>query len=576
MSEAIVKQGVVSRVVDALLGKQSAKIEIRDDGWANSVTGSGEWGSDKTMHTRMLPVRELRYGEIESLYYGDDISALIVDSLPDEMFRRGYTIESEQQKDVLAQAKALGVNEKMCDAIRWARAWGGASMVLGVDDGQTADKPLIIEKCRGVKFINVVDRRYINPVSFYEQALSPKFGQPELFQITPAFGGNIQNVIVHETRLIKFWGTKIDPITTRRLAGWSYSALQRPYDVMRQFCNAFEAAGQLAYDAGQGVFKMKGLIELLASPNRNAALQRIALADSARYSGRSLAIDADGEEFSRTPTPLAGVGDLLDRFMMRLAAAARMPVTMLMGRSPAGENATGESDMAIWHNRVKAEQTNIIAPALELLFQIMTAGKYEGSTDFVGLKEPNDLDAAKVETETANKWKTYVDMTALTGEQVTAIQFLEKPIEEVIDDEALMKAIQDDADLMKNPPPEPDPSLAAFTAKPPTMGKGAPLDPNKASGPQVQSKTSTDGSGLKAAATVATKRANKLSAIAFSKVEHRAAGEAHIVAASKNRAVVGDESGAHADRAKTHDEMTTKHAVAAGDEWDDEAYPRGE
>ncbi len=58
------------------------------------------------------------------------------------------------------------------------------------------------------------------------------------------------------------------------------------------------------------------------------------------------------DSFTRVQTPLTNLSDILDRFATRLAAAADMPVTLLMGMSPAGLNATGESDRAFFYDRV--------------------------------------------------------------------------------------------------------------------------------------------------------------------------------------------------------------------------------
>lgn len=476
------KQNVLARVLDAIRDRQPEPLPqiARFDSWQNFATGAGT-SIDKTRHTFFAPLRQLDYGELESLYYGDDICARVVDDRADEMFRRGYQLEGTQKQDVLTLFRSLGVDGHLRDDVGWGNLWGGAGMVLGVDDGQDPTMPLNLEAVRGLKFINVVDRRYLQPTKFYDQPLSPKFGQPERYVITPAFGGGYsQNVEVHETRIIIHRATRIDPITSRRIAGWSYSVLQRPYDVIRQFANSYAAAGQLMYDAGQGVLKVSKLIQLLASSQRQKLLDRLMQADQQRYAGRIMVIDKDGEDFSRNPVQVAGVPDLLDRFMMRLAAATRMPVTRLMGRSPAGENATGASDEQMWYDSVKRDQVSTLEPMVFRLLMIATAGKWDGKSgenangiDWIGLEEPDDEAAEKVELMRAQRWAIYgpgqTGIGALTGEQIAAIEFLKKPIEDVVDDAALMKAINDDNELLKNPPKTPPPSMAAFTGAPPPL-----------------------------------------------------------------------------------------------------------
>ena len=456
---------------------------VKEDRWQNLLTGWGDPSRDKSLSGQFLPITPLDYGEIESLYYGDDVAHRIVDALPDECFRRGYQLEGPDAEAMTSKLRKLDADVRLHDGLGWARLWGGTSLVLGLDDG-TVDQtqPLNVERVKDVKFINVVDRRYINPIDYYEEALSPQFGQPRSYQVTPAFGGNSKGVIIHESRLIRFWGTKVDQITTRRLAGWSYSILQRPYDVIRQFAGAFGSASQLMLDAGQGVFGVKNLIQQLAGPKRNAILQRFTQLDMQRSSGRILLVDRDGETFERKPTPLAGVPDMLDRFILRLASAAEMPVTLLMGQSPAGMDATGESDMRQWYDRVKAVQTKQIEPALVRLLQILTAGKWTANRDnkvvWAGLEEPNDKEDAEAELIQAQTWKIYSDMGAVSGEQVALIKLLDKPIEEVLDEDTLQAVVEADYELAKEPPPSPP--VLPGAGQPPV---GAPPNgPNR--GPQ--------------------------------------------------------------------------------------------
>jgi phage-related protein (TIGR01555 family) len=58
-----------------------------------------------------------------------------------------------------------------------------------------------------------------------------------------------------------------------------------------------------------------------------------------------------------------------------VAAAAEMPVTILFGRSPAGLNATGESDIRAWYDTVVDAQTDQLKPALERLLKLIFAAK---------------------------------------------------------------------------------------------------------------------------------------------------------------------------------------------------------
>ncbi len=461
-------------------------VDARYDQWVNSSTGMGTSTRDKFQAGYFSTFDALDFGEIESLYYGEDMCERIVDELPNEAQRRGFKLEGPQAEVGEKALRALRFKVKLRDAHGFARLWGGAGLVLGLDDGQMSDKPVDVQRCRGVKFINVVDRRYIQPVGYYEDPALADFGEPETYRVTPAFGVTSMpgGGLIHESRIIRFLGTRIDHIARKRLDGWSYSTLQRPYDILRLFAHAFQATGQLLADAGQGVFMVKGLITQMSGPNRNAILQRFASLDQQRWAGRMLLTDMDGEKFAREPVQVAGIADLLNHIEMRLAAAARMPVTKLMGRAPAGLDATGDSDTRNWYEQVKAVQVDALEPAIARFLDLATQGAWSADEANVvqwnSLEDPNDKEEAEVEQLEASTWKLYVDMGAISGEEVALVQFAGKPIEEVIDEDALFAIVEANYEAAENPPaPLPGTALPGQIPPPksPPIPGQAPLAP---------------------------------------------------------------------------------------------------
>jgi hypothetical protein len=199
-------------------------IVSRVDGWQNLTTGMGDPSRDKLTYGNFAPVSPLDYGEIESLYYGDDMCERIVDSLPDEAFRRGFTLEGPNAEEVLKAFKLLCVDTKVRDGFAWARLWGGAALVLG----STTARPKRSRWTSSVYAASSSSTSSIAATSTRSRTTRtrsrPNFGKPEIYQVTPAFGNPgtrwtaNSNILIHETRLIKFNGTRIDDITTRRLA----------------------------------------------------------------------------------------------------------------------------------------------------------------------------------------------------------------------------------------------------------------------------------------------------------------------------------------------------------------------
>jgi phage-related protein (TIGR01555 family) len=137
-------------------------------------------------------------------------------------------------------------------------------------------------------------------------------------------------------------------------------------------------AAHLLSDFSQAVYKIKGLAELIAANEDETIINRFRIIDLARSLVRAVVIDAD-EDFERKTTPMSGVPEVLDRFSTRMAAAAQMPVTLMMGQSPAGLNATGASDIRFFYDTIKAKQTKHLVPPLERVLTLIFKAK-EGPT----------------------------------------------------------------------------------------------------------------------------------------------------------------------------------------------------
>ncbi|MCG6197883.1 DUF1073 domain-containing protein, partial [Anoxybacillus sp. LAT_38] len=68
-------------------------------------------------------------------------------------------------------------------------------------------------------------------------------------------------------------------------------------------------------------------------------------------------------------------------FMLDIAGACQIPVTKLFGRSPAGMNATGESDMQNYYEVIQQQQESILGPVLDKLLPIMCMSEFGAIPD---------------------------------------------------------------------------------------------------------------------------------------------------------------------------------------------------
>jgi phage-related protein (TIGR01555 family) len=354
-------------------------------GWSNSQTGFGT-ARDKTTFNRYTAGYVLGDEELSLLYHGDDLAALIVDIVPDEMLREGFSVDAGDgglNADLAEQIEALGMVDKLADAIRWGRLYGGGALLLGADDGRSAATPLIAERAQALTYLYVFDKRYLYPLTWYRAAGHPKLGMPETYMVT-ATGSYADNPvsIIHETRLVLFGGATTGLRETQSNNGWDLSVLQRVNKVIGDFNIGWNAAAVLLQDGNQAVFKMAGLADAIAAGQGDALKKRLQAIDEARSVINAIVVDAGGnaedqtaESFERKVFPMTGLPETLDRFCLRMSAAARIPVTLLMGQSPAGMNATGQADFQAFYNGIGSKQRLRLAPKIQRIARVMLATK---------------------------------------------------------------------------------------------------------------------------------------------------------------------------------------------------------
>lgn len=350
--------------------------QMRMDAWYNGVTGFGT-ARDKTTYGQVVANAYLTDVELASLYHHSDMAARMVDIVPDQVFRKGFEIRTEDTEldNIIAEKMDdLCAERRLADGMRWGRCFGGGAVLVGADDGQDASKPLVPERASDIRYLYDFDRRYLWPTTYYTKPGHPKLGQPETYLVINPNAASAP-IVVHESRLIVFGGATTGREERILLSGWDASILQRGHESLRQFDTAWKSVEILLTDAHQTVLKMSGLADLISAPNGLEGVQKRAMyTDMYRSVLRAIVIDADANEsLEREGVSFDSIPQTLDKIMLRLAASVPMPVTMLMGQSPAGMNATGESDFRWFYDGLESTQTREVGPKIRGLVKTWLA-----------------------------------------------------------------------------------------------------------------------------------------------------------------------------------------------------------
>jgi uncharacterized protein len=313
----------------------------------------------------------------------------------------------------------------------FGRAYGGGLIIVGANDGQDTALPLDEANIKTIECFTFIDRRFIVAHSYYDQ-IGPKYGEVEVYNIINPFGTAMASSYVHESRCIRFDGAPVDLLMKRRLAGWSLSMLQAPYDTMRRYETSMQSIAQLMSDMSQATMKINGLTQLISNDPKTLAT-RMRMVDMTRSSGSLVYLDAENEEFKREATPLNGVSDVLQVQMLELAGGVPMPVALLFGREPSGLNATGDADFRRFYDMIGGDQKQIVEPQIKRAYTLICLAKDSpakgkvptGGMQFVWHKlyEPSELEQANIRFLMAQADDLYINNQTLLPEEVAMSRF---------------------------------------------------------------------------------------------------------------------------------------------------------
>lgn len=319
-------------------------------------------GKDKLAHDRFGLVPQDR-GQLDAAYRGDWIARKVIDVPPFDMTRewRRWHAAPEQIAAIEAEEARLDVQRKVARALRLARLYGGAALVLGAGDGDPA-QPLPPLGRGALRYLHVMHRWEIMPGEIDRDVLSPGFGEPGWYQVASAGRSGVR---LHPSRVVRLAGAELpDGAGTD---GWGDSVLQAVMDAIRQAGLAAQGVATLIHEAKLDVIRIPQLTQNLAQADYAERLvERFTLANTMKGLVNVLVIDKE-EEWDRKQLSFAQLPEIMQQYLQIAAGAADIPATRLLGQAPAGLNATGEGDIRNYYDRIAAEQRVTLGPALRRL-----------------------------------------------------------------------------------------------------------------------------------------------------------------------------------------------------------------
>lgn len=429
---------------EILRRKNGAVRPHREDGYVNLLNkyGTKQDNSEAYKFEREPVIPDM---QLTGLYEGNGLFSKIIDTPAEEALKHGFdlNLKSDELNAFVEDAlDDLEWEERAATAIKWTRLYGGALIVMLIDDGRGLEEPVDWEHIRSIDELRVYERSIVQPdyASLYQQDYGgkgvgnrvSKFGQPEYYYVSSIYG----SFKVHESRCLVFRnGVLPEQTSNATYLFWGMPEYVRIRRALRETVTAHTDSVKLLERSVQAIYSMKGLASLLTTDDgENQVLKRLQLVDTSRGLLNSIAIDSEGEQYDFKTFQFSGVKDVIDATCNMLSALTNIPQTILFGRSPAGMNATGDSDFESYYNFVEKIQRLMLKRNLRTLLDVVfRAGIASGDVaeepdyklEFKPLWSLSDTEQAAVDQTKAQtalvKAQTaqaYVDMQTLDPTEV--------------------------------------------------------------------------------------------------------------------------------------------------------------
>ena len=338
--------------------------EFRDSlsGLVNKLTGTGT-DRDK------ITAQEWYYNEpspdqLRNSYRANWVCRKTVDAPVQDMLRQGWTWQADEAdvEKIVALEKAMGVAKKIAWAKRMANLYGGAAILIG-DGSENPENPLELDRItrNGLQYLTVFTRYEITSGNITYDMLNPDYGLPENYLLS----GEGQTVTVHPSRIVRFTGREPALVGMPLHDTWGDSVLAGVLREIGAYAVGVASTSRMLEESTVNYYRMKGFLEKVSTDGGTEIIHKaLNLLQQSKSAINAVVVDAEDGSMDQFTADFAGLPEVVRMLLQVVAGAADIPLTRLLGTSPTGMNATGESDIRNYYDRLKAEQENEIAPGL--------------------------------------------------------------------------------------------------------------------------------------------------------------------------------------------------------------------
>nr|DAZ60783.1 MAG TPA: Portal [Caudoviricetes sp.] len=360
------------------------------DAFSNPLFRLG-WGSQSPLEATEYPLTRMtdNYALLNSLYRTNWVVQNVVGLMVDDMLREWYKLKGNitpEAQDALAKVERdTRIRDRLNEGLRWGRLYGGAAGLILVRGQEDLSKPLDLDVVYPGSFrgLYILDR-WMGITATNGLVLEAGDPVPEYYAITDAEGHTAARV--HHSRVIRFTGRELPMVERMAEMYWGESEIEALYEEVVAHDNVSANMVALTFQANVNTMEVKGLEQLfgIGSGQAQRRFWNVMQAQSVLRSNFGTQLVEQGTKLTNTQYTFTGLQEVYESMCLNLCGASHYPMTKLFGRSPAGMNATGESDLKNYYDYVDSQREAKLRPALQKLLPVLAMSAW----GFV----PDDLD----------------------------------------------------------------------------------------------------------------------------------------------------------------------------------------
>jgi phage-related protein (TIGR01555 family) len=446
--------GEILSAIEGALGNQRTGM-----GTANSVF----WGTS----VGMAPL--LREQELRALYRSNWLIRRIVDVPAEDMTKNSVEVVLSDDGDEEDATKAMALyqdsnpvdspfeseytlDQARYDAIRWARLFGRAYIVVHVNGGEDPSKPL--RRVKSFDGVTVLDRFQLSPAPGEYNRYNPEFYALGTFQEDidssrarkVPFGWGQR---IHRSRVLPFDGNRIHPADVQLDGDAGHdSVIQNLYDIFVRHFTAREGLSEGLASYSLFVATINGLSNLLSTPNGETALRRyLQTLNQQKSVYRTVVRDGEAGSADFVERTFAGVGEVMGQIVNELTAATGLPHYKVWGHE-ANTNALsqGGTESRAYASQVNSWQKRDLAPndrrLFKMLFQVATGDIPSFKLEYPTIYEPTPQELAELEGQKAATFRTYIESGVILPAHAKLALATGQDIETILDAEDIRRELK--------------------------------------------------------------------------------------------------------------------------------------